>query len=144
MARTAGVDLRVVHIPVRLHQLLLMVLAGVVLAGAYLTARAGAESRPVPAYTQTWLLWANEAQSEIQLGIQNREGVTRQYQIQLTTYQGPVQEWPAITLAAGESWETFYATPASVTDTDLIKATIYRLDAPQESYREVYLRRVAR
>jgi len=141
---TAGVDLSVVQISFRPHQLLLMVLAVVVLAGAYLTARAGAENRPVPPYTQTWLLWANEAQTEVKLGIQNREGVSRQYQLQLSTYQGQVQEWPVITLAAGETWETLYPTPPNVTETDFVRATIYRLDAPQDSYREVYLRHVAR
>jgi uncharacterized membrane protein len=138
---TANVDLSVIHVPLRLHQILLVILAGVVMTGAYLTARAGAENRPVPRYTQVWLLWADETQAEVTLGIHNHEGAARQYRLQLTTRQGQIQEWPVVTLAAGETWQTRYTPPPSISDSDFIRATLYRLDIPEDSYREVYLRR---
>ncbi|MFO7537305.1 MAG: DUF1616 domain-containing protein [Chloroflexota bacterium] len=144
MTPTAKVDLSVVHVPLRLHQILLVVLAGIVITGAYLTARAGAENRPVPRYTQVWLLWADEAQAEVTLGMHNHEGVARQYRLQLSTSQGQIQEWPVVTLAAGETWQTHYTPPPPLSDSDFIRATLYRLDIPQDSYREVYLRRIAR
>lgn len=144
MQTTAQVDLSVIHVPLRLHQLLLLFLAGLVMMGAYLTARAGAENRPAPAFTQLWLLWADETQTEVQLGIQNQEAASRQYRLELSNRQGQMQEWPVITLAAGEKWQTDYAVPPTIGETDLIKVTLYRLDVPQEIYREVYLRRADR
>lgn len=144
MQQTTQVDLSVIHVPLRLHQLLLMLLAGIVIMGAYLTARAGAENRPAPQFTQLWLLWADESQSEVQLGIQNQENGIRQYRLVLSTRQGQAQEWPVIALAPGETWQTTFPPPPAVGETDFIKATLYRLEAPQEIYREVYLRRIAR
>ncbi|HRQ37983.1 MAG TPA: DUF1616 domain-containing protein [Chloroflexota bacterium] len=144
MQQTAQVDLSVIQVPLRLHQLLLMLLAGGVLMGAYLTARAGAENRPAPPFTQLWLLWADEAETQLQVGIQNQETAVRQYRLELSNRQGQMQEWPVITLAAGETWQTDFASPPIIGETDFIKATLYRLDAPQEIYRQVYLRRVVR
>lgn len=141
---TANVDLSVIQVPLRLYQLLLMVLAGVVITGAYLTARAGAENRSVPRYTQVWLLWTDEAQTAVTLGIHNHETVPRQYRLQLSTRQGQVQEWPVVTLAAEETWQTQYTPSAPISEADFIKATLYRLDISEDSYREVYLRRIAR
>jgi uncharacterized membrane protein len=141
---TAKVDLSVIHVPLRLHQILLIALAGVVMTGAYLTARAGAENRPVPRYTQVWVLWADETQTEITLGIHNHEAVPRQYRLQLSTRQGQVHEWPVVTLAAGETWHASYTPSPPISEADFIMATLYRLDIPEDSYREVYLRRIAR
>jgi hypothetical protein len=135
------VDLSVTEVPLRLHQVALMLLAGLIVTGAYLTARAGAENRPVPPYSQLWILWTDETKSEATIGVHNHELVTRQYRLQLSTRHGFIDEWPVISLAPDTTWEIRYTPPPAVVDDDLIRATLYRLDRPQEHYREVYLRR---
>jgi len=138
------VDTSTIEVPLPISQLVLMILAGGIIMGAFLTARAGAENRPSTPFTQVWLLWADESQSDVLLGVQNQEGVTRQYRLQISMRQGVLQEWETITLEPGETWESRYTPPPNITETDFIKANIYRLDMPQDIYREVYLRHVAR
>jgi uncharacterized membrane protein len=146
LARTAAtrqVDSTLISSPVRIPQLILVFLAGLIMVGAFLTAQAGAVNRPVPGYTQLWMVWQDESQQMVILGLQNREKESMRYRLQLSTKQGNVAEWSDITLESGERWQIEYTPPANVTEKDTIRATLYRLDAPDESYRDVYLRRTA-
>jgi hypothetical protein len=144
MQISKGVDLRVVQVRLRLREIILMVLAAGILGGVYLFARTGAEHRVLPPTTRVWILWADDSQSKVLLGVQNQERVPMQYRLQLSTLQGQIQEWDPITLEAGATWEVQYETPPNVAESDMIKATLYRLDTPGRNYREVYLRRVVR
>ena len=144
MQISKGVDLSVVQVRLRLREIILMVLAAGILGGVYLFARTGAEHRALPPTTRVWILWADDSQSKVLLGVQNQERVPMQYRLQLSTLQGQIQEWDPITLEAGATWEVQYETPPNVAESDMIKATLYRLDTPGRNYREVYLRRVAR
>lgn len=141
MSRAENVDLSVSQISVSLPQLLLMLCAGLIITGAYLTARAGAENRPVPPYTQLWLLWTDESRAEIEIGIHNHEGTAVTYEIHLSTQQGQLETWSQITLLPNTTWTTRYPAPAPVANSDIIRATLYRLDAPDTPYRTVFLRR---
>jgi hypothetical protein len=135
------VDLSVTQVPLRLHQVALMLLAGLIITGAYLTARSGAENRPAPKYSQLWILWIDETKSEVTIGVHNHELVPQQYRLQLSTRQGAIAEWPLITLAPNTTWAIWYTPPRIVGQEDFLRATLYRLDSPQANYREVYLRR---
>jgi uncharacterized membrane protein len=136
------VDLHVVHMPLKLHQILLMVLAAAIMSGAYLYARAGAENRSLPPSTRIWMFWTDETQNNIYVGVQNQERVRMQYRLQLSTLNGQVQEWPAITLEPGATWEFQYEMPQNVAENDYIRAALYKLDSPEQNYREVFLRRI--
>jgi uncharacterized membrane protein len=134
------VDLSVTHIPLRLHQIGLMLLAGLIITGAYLMARAGEENRPVPQYSQLWMLWNNEDQSEVMIGVHNHTDQTQTYRLELSSQRGLVEEWPLITLEPDTTWLIEYAPPTAVGENDALRAALYRLDNPQERYREVFLR----
>lgn len=139
MTTIADVDLTVTNIPLHIQQVVLISLAGLIITGAYLTARAGAENRPVPQYSQLWILWTDDTQTEVTIGLHNHEDIARQYRIQIST-RGHIQESPIITLAPDTTWQTRYTPPPPITETDFIRATLYRLDRPDTPYREVYLR----
>jgi hypothetical protein len=142
MTQTDNIDLSVSQISVSLPQLLLMLCAGLIITGAYLTARAGAENRPVvPPYTQLWIRWLDDGQAEIEIGLHNHEGTAVAYELHLSTQQGQNETWSQITLPANTTWTTRYPAPDAVADIDIIRATLYRLDAPDTPYRTVYLRR---
>jgi uncharacterized membrane protein len=144
MTNETEVDLSVAQIPLRWRQIVLMVVAAAIFGGVYLFARAGDKSQTLPPTTRIWMLWVDDTHQEVKVGIQNEEVAPVEYKLQLSTLQGNFQEWSSITLQAGETWETSYAAPAAVAASDLIKATLYRLDDPGKVYREVYLRRVSR
>jgi uncharacterized membrane protein len=138
------VDLKVGQVPFRLSQIVIMAMVAVAFGGVYLFARSGAENQSLSPTTRVWILWTDDSRTEVVLGIQNQEKVPMQYQLQLSTLQGKMYEWGSITLEAGASWEVHYKVPANVAESDFVKATLYRADAPGKVYRQVYLRRVIR
>lgn len=138
--KEADVSVRVVHVPLRIHQVLLMVLAAVLLIGSYLFARTGAESRISPPLTRMWMSWSNAEHNEVVLKVQNQEAIPMQYQLQFSTLHGDLQEEQTIVLASGEIREIHYAVPRMVAENDFIKAELFLANAPEESYREVFLR----
>jgi uncharacterized membrane protein len=142
MQRAKEIDLSVAQIPLRIRQIVLMGLAVAIFGGVYLFARSGAKSQSLPPTTRVWILWTDESQTEVILGIENQEQVSVQYQLQLSTLQGQIQEWSPIALDAGVTWEVHYKVPNNVAESDFVKATLYRLDDPGNAYREVYLKRI--
>ncbi|MFT3894563.1 MAG: DUF1616 domain-containing protein [Anaerolineales bacterium] len=142
MQRAKEIDLSVTQIPLRLRQVVLMALAVVIFGGVYVFARHGAASQSLPSTTRIWILWTDDSHTEAVLGIQNQENVPMQYQLQLSTLQGQVQEWTPIALAPGATWEVHYMVPNNVAESDFFKATLYKLDDPGTVYREVYLKRI--
>lgn len=142
MKDESQVDLRVVQVPLRVRQVVLMLFGAAALFGVYLFARTGAQNQALPATTRAWMLWADDSQKEVVLGVQNQENVPMEYRLQLSTLQGQIEDWKPIKLEPGAVWEIHYAAPANVAESDFIKATLYRLDKPEQVYREVFLRRV--
>jgi uncharacterized membrane protein len=138
------IDLRVGQMPFRPGQIVIMAVVAVALGGVYLFARAGAENQSLPPTTRVWILWVDDSHTEVMLGIQNQERVPVQYQLNLNTLQGKIDEWNSIVLEPGAIWEVRYKIPANVAESDFIKATLYRANAPGKVYRQVYLRRVIR
>ena len=142
MQNAKEVDLSVARIPLRVRQIVLFIMAVIVFGGVYLFARIGATEQSLPPTTRVWVLWTDDTHTEVVLGIQNQEKVSMQYQLQLGTLGGQVDQWSPITLADGAVWEVQYKVPNNVASSDFIKATLFRLDAPDQIYREVYLQRV--
>ena len=140
----ARVDLKVVGVPLRLHQIALMALALIIMSGAYLSARTDAESRSAEPSTLLWIRWIDEAQTEMVIGVQNQENLPVAYKLELAAFAGYIQEWPEIVLASGESWETRVTPPSGVAESDMIRAILYKLDQPNQVYREVFLRQASR
>lgn len=138
------VDLQVAHVPLHVNQLLLMLLAVMIMAGAYMYARTGAQNNSLPSPTRMWMLWVGNSQTEIVLGIENQDSAAARYRLVLSTLQGQIHEWSEITLAPNTVWEVRYEAPSSVSEADFIKASLYLLNSPDEEFRQVYLRRISR
>jgi hypothetical protein len=144
MKDESQVDLRVVQIPLRVRQIVLMLFGAAALFGVYMFARTGAENQPLPTTTRVWMMWVDEAHTEVTVGVQNQENVPMEYRLQLSSLQGQLEDWAPLTLEPGETWEIHYAVPANVAESDFLKATLFRSDQPNDVYREVFLRRVLR
>lgn len=144
MKNEEEIDLKVGQVPFQITQIIIMAAVAAAFGGVYLFARWGAEKQSVPPTTRVWILWTDDSRTEVALGIQNQEKVPMQYQLQLSTLQGKIEEWDSITLEAGAIWEVRYEVPLNVAERDFIKATLYRADAPGKVYRQVFLRRMIR
>jgi uncharacterized membrane protein len=144
MKYTEEVDVRVVHVPLRADQILLMLLAVAIMVGAYVYARVGARENSLPSPTRMWMLWDGDSRTEVVLGIENQDSAPATYRLVLSTLQGQIHEWTEITLAPGTVWEVRYEVPSSIAESDFIKAVLYMSNAPESEYRQVYLRRVSR
>ena len=144
MKNGAGVDLRVTHVPLHIGQIFLMLLAVVIMVGAFVYARAGAQNNSPPSPTRMWMLWVDNSQNEIVLGIENQDSNSAQYRLVLSSLQGQIDEWSVITLAPNAMWEVRYEAPLSVSEADFIRATLYTLSSSDDGFRQVYLRRVSR
>jgi hypothetical protein len=140
----AQVDLRVVHVPLQVKQVVFIFFAAAIMFGSYWYARNGAENRSLPATTRMWINWTDESQNNIVLKVQNLENIPMEYQVQLSTLSGQLQSWPPITLNTGDVWEGEYEMPPNAAESDFIKATLFQIDSPGNVYREVFLRRVVR
>lgn len=144
MKDEAQVDLRVVHVPLQVKQIVFISLAAAIMIGSYQYARDGAESLSLPATTRIWINWTDETQTNLVLKVQNLENMSMKYQLQISTLGGVVQNWPDITLDPGAVWEDYFEMPPNVAESDFIKAILFRVDSPGNVYREVFLRRVLR
>jgi uncharacterized membrane protein len=140
----AAVDLKVVGVPPRLHQIALMALAVIIMSGAYLSARTDAESRQGPPSTLLWMRWTDDSQTEVVIRVENHENFPTTYRLELAALNGNIEEWPEISLSPGEEWETQIVPPQGVAESDLIRAVLYKLDDGNQVYREVFLRQATR
>lgn len=143
MALGTEVDVSVVQMPFRLSDVILLGLAGLIIVGAYVVAREGALHRPVAPYTQLWLLWEDEEAQVVQVGFHNWEQKEVMYQLELRHSHGRVVQFPPITLPPNTTWQLTHPLPPPVVAQDFIQAALYRLDQPDQIYREAYLRRIS-
>jgi uncharacterized membrane protein len=120
---------------------LLVGMAVVVAVVAITLATVSARQNKTSTFTQIWLLPDTTAASPtVRVGIQDEEGTTMTYRVQLSVGGAVVHEWSAIVLRNGSRWETTY--PLSIalpSKADTIEATLYRGDRPTEVYRWVTL-----
>ncbi len=132
---------RRLNIDLDLRQGLLLGLAVLAAAGAVGAARIGALQQHGLAFTQLWILPAEDTgQDMVRLGVRNMEAVTLRYKLQLKVGGSVVHEWPSIELKSGEQWTTTVVFPARQASLDTIESVLYRLDAPAVIYRQVWLK----
>ena len=118
-----------------LRQWLMLGAAGILVVAALGIAQQGAE-QPGTTFTQLWLLPAQSAGS-VEVGVTNDETVPLTYKVQVTNGTQVVQEWPAIPLNPGQTWQSSLTLPQNPTQN--LTALLYRSDAPNTVYRTVTL-----
>jgi uncharacterized membrane protein len=120
----------------------LLGLATLLVASALLIARDGAIQQRATGFTQLWVLPDSAAQADsVRLGVSNRESDDVGYRLLVTASGTIIGSWPRITLGPDEQWETTVALPTAQPSATTVEAVLYRLDAPETTYRRVLLRR---
>lgn len=122
------------------HQVLLFGLAALVVVGAMVVARIGALRQHTPAFTQLWILSADETdQGAVRVGVRSMESPAKRYRLQVDVSGRVAREWPLIELEPGQTWETTVVLPTEHSEAETVEAVLYRLNAPEEAYRRVVL-----
>lgn len=124
----------------RIYNVILLALAGLMIVSAYGVAAYGARLRPAAQFTQLWMLPAEQPEHSVRIGIRNEERDTLNYRLVLRAGVDVVQEWPTITLQSGQEWEMVVTVDSSEESTQDLVASLYRQDQPNAVYRYVTLR----
>ena len=111
----------------------LFALAGIIVLAALLLAGRRGDGDP-ERFTQVWLVPAAGAAT---LGIDNLEGATTTYKIDIVIDDETVASWPALVLSRGEQWTV--TIDQAVAPESVLEARVYLLDRPQRPYRIVSL-----
>jgi uncharacterized membrane protein len=120
----------------------LLGLATLLVVSALLIARDGAIRQRATGFTQLWVLPDRAAQADsVRLGVSNRESDDVGYRLLVTASGTIIGSWPRITLSPDEQWETTVALPTALPVATTVEAVLYRLDAPETTYRRVLFRR---
>jgi len=124
----------------RMSQLILLGLAGLVTVAAVRVARTPGPVTGVLGYTVLWMLPADQDENNIYLGVSSNELSPTRYRLTIKLDGQLVVDTPEITLAPGEKWERALDLP-HVRSGEIVEAALYRADAPGSVYRRVTLRR---
>jgi len=120
-------------------QVLTILLAGVIVAGALLVARGGALDQPRPGFTQFWMV-PGETPASVQIGVKNEEGEAVPYRLVVLQGKTTIQTSYEELLGSGASWTAIISLPADAgTTSQPIEAQLYRIDKPDSVYRNVTL-----
>jgi hypothetical protein len=111
--------------------------AAMLAAGALTIARLGVVT-PAEAFTQLWIGPGSDTANTVQVGVQNDEGETTEYRLDVLVDGTLVGSWSPIRLGPGERWtaEAAITVPAD----EELEARLYRTAQPDELYRRVALR----
>lgn len=122
---------------------LLLILAGAIVAGAALVAVAGSAYEPDQGFTQMWLSpaghEASNGQDKVQLSIRSREVSTVSFSIDAIVAGQTRFSWRNVELAPGETWEVLLLLPPAVNNRQELEAVLIRDDSPGQVYRRVAL-----
>ncbi|MFN8525918.1 MAG: DUF1616 domain-containing protein [Chloroflexota bacterium] len=88
-------------------------------------------------FTQLWMLPDEANPGVVRLGIRSYEHRSSQFRLQLDAEDEVLAQWPSITLAPGETWETRAVPSADLNPAVPLEATLYRGDRPDVVYRQV-------
>lgn len=128
---------------IRPYQLLLFSLAGLVVAVSIMLAQWGARMQPTQPFTQLWIVPVQTKDGSVaQLGVENQEGGTRVYSLEVKSGSQVLEHWDSIVLTPGEKWETTLDLLKYGTATQMIEADLYRTGQPDVAYRHVTLQLV--
>ena len=115
-------------------------LAGLAVVAALALARVPSSPAGLQGYTVLWILPTDGAEPPgVRVGISSMEFAPARYRLLVTVDGQPMDEWAAIKLGPGESWEEFVPLSVQMAKPGKIEATLYRLDNPSVVYRQVSL-----
>ncbi|CAN5556174.1 hypothetical protein BH20CHL6_BH20CHL6_06800 [soil metagenome] len=118
----------------------LLVTAGLTVAGAFWVARSTAAELPSASFTQLWMLPVDDGPSGgLRLGVANHEHAPTRYRLELVIDGQTTEEWPEIALAPGDTWQRRVALTRDLPAETLIEARLYR-PGSQLVYRQAVLR----
>jgi uncharacterized membrane protein len=127
-----------------LPQTFLLGAALLVIGIAFGVARWGAMQAPSTpgaeaAFTQLWVTPVTQADGEaVQIAIHNRELTAETYRLEVTAGEEIIYGWAALMVGRDQRWQQIVPLP----DNDApVEAHIWRVDAPDQPYRSVVLRR---
>ena len=122
------------------RQFILLALAVVVAGASLVVARTGAFTEPTAQFSQFWMVpdtTVNTSQAVV--GVKNEEQQPLTYRVVVMQGTNVLQEFPSISLAPNETWQTKYDL-AAVTDTTVpVEAVLYRGDDQTNPYRTASL-----
>ncbi len=120
------------------RQLVLLALTGVVTLAALAVAFNPSPQQPNQGYT---VLWAERGTGDnagrVVFGIDSKELSPQRYRLDVTADKHLVHQWPAISLAPGETFTDSLDLDADTLGNAPLEGRLYRLDNPQEVYRQV-------
>ena len=91
-------------------------------------------------YTVLWMLPAEDGPGNVvRIGVSSMESSMARYRLELRVSGQTVYEWPAISLAPGETWEGSIELLKEQAEPDLVEALLYRQDSSDQVYRHVTL-----
>lgn len=135
-----SVDPEQLSIGLSYRQVLLLGLAALLIIGAMMLARMGALQQPSPAFTQLWILSADDTdESSVRVGVRSMEPSTKQYRLQVRVSDQVTHEVPLIELNPSETWESDFVLPMENNESGNVEAILYLLDNPEVAYRRVRL-----
>jgi len=97
------------------------------------TARIGIDAQPRESFTELWML--PPTQDEVQIGIQNEEGILTSYRLVVRSGDDVLAEWNNVELKPGEQWQEQFSAAGQPN----IEASLYRTFEPDTVYRTVAL-----
>lgn len=130
-ARRPALDLSI-------EQMLLFGIAGLTVVGAVLVARSEAAQRPAPDVVQLWIMPGEQANT-VRVGIVTQGPVDEHYRLVLQRGGYTIREWPALSIARGDHWETSVELSQRQPGTGPLEAQLYRMGDPHVAYRQVAL-----
>lgn len=102
---------------------LLFALTALIVLGAGVEARAGADADPSASVTQLWMFPTQTATGQLEVGVKSVDG--GRYRLEIWRGAKKMREWPLISLSPGKPWRQTVPIP---TGTGLIEARLYRPD----------------
>lgn len=121
----------------KLHEILLMGLAAMVVAVAFSMAHTPAPQEGLEGYTMLWVSPGGVGTGAARLGVRNMEFTTVQYELQFEVEDHFLADGPVLTLEPGETWEREVLLPTEYPHSRPITISLYRLDAAAEPYRRL-------
>jgi hypothetical protein len=119
-------------------QLALLAVAALMTVGAVSLSRAPVYPPDVQGYTMLWLTPDSDGvPTRLRLGVRSAELTTQSYRLEVTASGATIADWPEITVAPGQTWETTTMVEGLPTANSPIEARLYRNEEPGTVYRRV-------
>jgi Protein of unknown function (DUF1616) len=123
-----------------LYPWMIFALATLVAIFSILYSAFGAVKQPYPGFTQLWMLPQAQAGKScaITLGVRSFESTSVTYRITMTVMGAQVTSWPSVLLAPQQEWNRVVPVTPTAAHNVYVEVQLYRLDKPQNIYREVH------